>query len=322
MGVFFLLIPALAFVGLRSARLLPSRWVQETGDEESARLSRDEIRKQAAERIEPTFAWARRESRRALETQLRLLKVFFDEARERVPEFSESVLGFRGKWYFLADKVPFTKGDRHPEFLRRAFAEHLFAPEDLVQLMEQVSRGYADALESIENRMLVRLREDVEDLPGSALPEFADPTTLRAAYQESIARTLAHFRADLRADLATEVLSLVAGEVLAQVAVRMGVSAGLLAASATTSWATFGVGLAVGLVVDQLVSWVWDWWADPAGQLTTELQSRLQSLHTLIVEGDEASVGLRSRLVDFARQRANLRERAVENLLSRSGTYP
>ncbi|HUY87636.1 MAG TPA: hypothetical protein VMV10_02770 [Pirellulales bacterium] len=276
-----------------------------------------EIRAEAAARAERSLAWADAESQRAL--QLAPLDEFFADVKKHTPQFADAVLGLGSKWRFVADKLPYTRGNRHAEFLQSAFREHLFAPEDLSRAIEQIARSYADSLTAIENRMLVKLREDLSDLPPAALPQFADEATLWAAYQDALQRTLAHIGDDLKADVSQELVSLVAGEVLTQVAVRLGVSAGILGAGAGASWATLGAGLVVGLIVDQLVSWIWDWWADPRGNLAAELNDKLNHLHALIVDGDDAAPGLKAALGDFARRRAELRKAAILELLRTDG---
>ncbi len=277
--------------------------------------SREEIRREALVRARRSLTWAEQQSRAATERQFEPVDDFFADAKRRTPQFAGSVLGWSSKWRFVADKMPFTRGDRHAEFLRQTFKEQLFAPEDLSRAVEQVVRSYGDSLSEIENRMLVKLRQDLSDLPPSALPEFADETALAGAYQEALRRTLDHVGADLKADISKELVSLVAGEVLTQVAVRLGVSAGILGAGASTSWATFGAGLVAGLIVDQLVSWIWDWWADPTGNLAAELNAKLDQLQRLIVEGDDASPGLKQALAEFARRRAEVRQAAISELL-------
>jgi hypothetical protein len=225
------------------------------------------------------------------------------------------VLGWRSKWKFVRDKVPFSRGGRHAAFLREAFAKHLFTPEDLNTAVEQAVRGYGDAIAGVENQMLVRIRADLVDLARADLPEFSDQAELVAAYDIAMKRAVSHIGTDVTADVATLLVSLIAEEVLAQAAVRMGVSAGLLGAGAGTSWATFGAGLVVALIVDQLITWVWDWWSDPRGDLAAELNIRLDELHDQIVEGDTSAEGLRPRLAEFARQRASLRREAVFEML-------
>ncbi len=290
-------------------------WPSPTGLPAAAGPTDDEIRREALVRARRSLSWAEQTSEAAIDRQLKPLNDFFTDAKQRTPQFAARVLGWGSKWRFVADKTPFTRGDRHAEFLRQAFNEHLFGPQDLSRAVEQVAHGFGDALDEIENRMLVKLRQDLSDLPPSALPAFADPATLSAAYQDAVQRTLDHVGADLNADVTKELISLVAGEVLTQVAVRLGVSAGILGVGAGASWATLGAGLVVGLIVDQMVSWVWNWWADPTGNLAAELNGKLDDLERLIIAGDDTMPGLKKSLAEFARRRAEVRRAAMAELL-------
>lgn len=266
-------------------------------------------------RTEQNLAWADEESRRAVDRHIAPLDDFFAAARQGTPAFADAVLGWGSKWRFVADKLPFTSGGRHAAFLRRTFDDHLFKPGDLSGAIEQSARGYANALEGVENQMLVRLREDLSDLPPAALPQFADPSSLATAYDSALARALEHVGTNVEVDVAALLVSIVTEEVLTQVAVRLGVSAGILGAGAGASWATLGAGVVIGLIVDQLVTWVWDWWADPRGNLAADMNRKLADLHRLIVEGDEQTPGLRPTLAEFARQRCDVRRTAVLSLL-------
>jgi hypothetical protein len=277
--------------------------------------SSDFLLREALGRAENNLAWADRKSRHALEHDLAVLDEFFDNVKQRTPRFANVVLGWGSKWRFVADKTPFTKGDRHAEFLRRAFDEQLFTPDDLRQAIEQATNGFADDLAAIENRMLLKIREDVGDLPAAELPELANESSWLAAYEAALSRASLRAGDDVTADAATSIVSLAACEVLTQLAVRMGASAGILSVGAGSSVATFGAGLVVGLIVDQLVSWVWEWWADPRGNLAADLDRRFDELRDLIVEGDSETRGLRSSLSAFAQRRADARRAAVLGMI-------
>jgi hypothetical protein len=273
------------------------------------------VRREAVGRAQKSLAWAERKSKHALVRDLAPLDEFFAGVKQRTPNFAEIALGWGSKWRFVADKTPFTKGGRHAAFLRRAFDEHLFEPDDLRRVIEQTANGFADDLAAIENRMLLKIREDLGDLPADALPEMADEARWLAAYDTTLSRASGRAGDEVNADVATQIVSLVAGEVLTQVAVRLGASAGILSAGAGSSWATFGAGLVIGLIVDQLVCWVWDWWADPRGSLAADMNRKLDELRDLIVDGDDQTRGLRASLADFAQQRADARRAAVLEML-------
>jgi hypothetical protein len=266
----------------------------------------------------PHLRWAQGRCARALDAQMASLDGFFRDAKRRTPRFAERALSWSSKWRFVADYIPGTRGDRHQQFLRESFAQHVFEPKRLEAAVREVIAGYLADVRSIENQMLVRLRADLANLPNTALTAAQDHRQLQASFDRAIARAVAATGSSLRADLAGELVSTIAGEVLAQVAVRLGVSAGILGTGAASSWATFGAGLVVALIVDQLVSWVWNKLADPVGDLALELQKKLDELHGLIVWGSQGSWGLRDRLGQFSRQRGRLREAAVLELVRSS----
>ena len=272
----------------------------------------------ARARIEPSLSWANEESLAAVDRQTAHLTRFFEEARGRTPQFATSVLGWGSKWRFVADQVPFTRGDRHAEFLKKAFADHLFSDKELTQAIEQVARGFGDTITDVENRMLVRLRQDIAGLPAAELPQFRDLDQLQVAYRTALDRAQTHVGANVSSDVGTLVMSFVVQEVLTQVAVRLGVSAGVLGVGASTSWATFGIGLVVGVIIDQLISWAWDSWADPRGKLALEMNAKLGQIERLIVEGDDELPGLRKKLTEFAQRRAEARRTAILSLFPES----
>jgi hypothetical protein len=274
------------------------------------------VRRQAVQRAIPKLDWADAESRRIAGNELAAIDRFFDDAKDRTPAFAGKVLGWSSKWRFVADRVPLTRGDRHDEFLRKAFNEQLFTPEQLAKVVERAIQNELNALTGVENQMLVRIRADLEDLPPNALPAAADQQQWSAAYEQALATARARIASSLKTDLSSEVTSLIAGEVMTLVAIRLGVSAGVLAAGAGSTLPTLGIGLVVSLIVDQLVAWVWDWWQDPRGELAAEVNRKLDEMRKLILDGDGVSPGLRGRMEEFVRARATLRREAVLSMLN------
>lgn len=240
---------------------------------------------------------------------------FFHDAQQSTGPFAEEALGWGSKWRLVVDHVPYTRGGRHEAFLRAQFEKQVFSPQQLEQAVSGAISAYLAEVRSVEGRMLVDLRTDMADVPGAFPAAALDESEFRQLYEESLALAASSAGGSLQADIGTQMVSLIAGEVLTAVAVRLGVSAGILGTGAATSWATLGVGLVVGVIVDQIVCWVWDWYADPEGELAAQLNSKLEVLRRMIVEGPG---GLRERLEQFAAQRAAVRQQAVLNLLEPS----
>ena len=263
----------------------------------------------------PHLGWAEQECNQVIDEHVKAIDTFFADSKQNTPAFAEVALSWGSKWRLVADHVPFTDGGRHETYIRERFEEYVFTPAQLEDAVKQVVAGYLKHVESIEGQMLVRIRTDVADFPSAYLIARVDESKLQASYNDAVARVIEATGSNLRADIATELVSIITGEVLTQVAVRLGVSAGILGAGAASSWATFGVGIIVGVIVDQIVSWVWDWYADPKGNLATELDGKLDEINELLVNGSDDTEGLRARLRAFAKERATVRSRAVMALL-------
>lgn len=266
----------------------------------------------------PHLKWAQREAARLLDEHLQQVDDFFDDSRRHTPDFAERALSWGSKWRLVADHVPFTKGDRHRAYIRSQFEQHLFTPAQLSDLVEEVVVSHLAHLGSVESEMLVRIRADIADFPEAYPIAQLDQAGLGAQYDEAVTQVLAATASSMRSDVGTLLVSEIAGEVLTQVALRLGVSAGILTTGAASSWATFGVGLVVGLMVDQIVSWVWDRYADPVGSLASQLDRKLADMRDLIVDGSDDMQGLRSRLKNYADERARVREAAVLAILRKT----
>jgi hypothetical protein len=279
----------------------------------------EQARKRAQASAESRLDAADKASEEALAEHLKALDRFFDDAKQNSRAFAADALGWGSKWRLIADHLPFTRNDRHQEFLRDKFEEHFFSPEQLEAVVRQVVRSYLDHLQSIESQALVDLQADLSDQPRLLDIQSLDPSQLEEAFRKALSLAQEHTSSDLKADVGQQVVGIIVGEVLTQVAVRMGVSAGILGAGAGSGVATLGVGIVVGLIVDQLVSLVWDWLADPKGHLADELDEKLDELHDLIVTGDNDHQGLQGQLKKCAQERSKLRRQAVLDLIQSSG---
>jgi hypothetical protein len=254
-------------------------------------------------------------SQQIIDDQLAPINTFFQSTKEGTAKFAELSLGWGSKWRLVADNIPYTQGDRHSEYLRSKFEEFVFTPEQFEKVIRQSVDGYLSELKSIESKMLVDLKADLDDFPADSALRRLDATQWQESFDDAIAKATAAATDQIGSDVATQLVSIITGEVLAQVAVRLGVSSGILTTGAASGWATFGVGVAIGLVIDQLVTIAWDHWADPKGKLTKQLNMKIQEINILIRNGDSQVQGLRTRFRQIADQRAVLRKDAIIELL-------
>jgi len=269
----------------------------------------------AREIAKPHLTWAEQETERVIDEHIRALDGFFSDSKKNTPAFARDALDWESKWNLIKDFVPFTEGGKHENYIRERFEKHIFTPASVEQAVRQVVESYLREVKSIEGTMLVRIKADVSDFPAEYPIATLDKSRLEQIYGEAIQHAIDAAKNDAAAGASLEVVSIIVGEVLTQVAVELSVSAGILGAGAALSWETLGIGLVVGMIVDVIVSWVWDWWKDPKGELAAKVNTKLDEIHRLIVEGSQKVVGLRVRLREVARERTRVRETAVISVL-------
>jgi hypothetical protein len=266
-----------------------------------------ELRRRARERALPLLDQVDQEARQAVADQIRALDAFFDEARARTPALAESVLGFASEWRLVADWVPLAGGGRHEAFLRAQFSHLLFTSEELDRRMQAAINGYLQSEHAIEDRLLVRLRQDREDIPAAVPDAGRDLDAIRVVLDRAVAETMTRSQASLQVDIAREIVVLAAAEVFTRLAVRTVLPATL---AGSGLW-TFGLGLAAAVAADQAMAWTWDRWTDPRGQLVEALDARLDELRQRVVDGMPEKPGLRMQLEALARERATQRRAVV-----------
>jgi hypothetical protein len=269
-------------------------------------VSRDELRRRARERALALLDQADHETRQAVVDQIQALDTFFDDAKARTPALAESVLGFASEWRLVADHIPYAGAGRHAAFLREQFDRQLFTVAQLNERIQAAIRGYLRSEREIEDRLLVRLHQDLDDIPA-ALPDAGlDLDAVRVILDRAMAEATVRVQAGLQLDVAREIVVLASAEILTRLAVRTAVPASL---AGSGPW-TFGLGLAAAVAADQALAWSWDRWTDPRGQLVEVLDASLDELRRRVLDGTPEGPGLRKRLVALARERA-ARWRAV-----------
>ena len=251
----------------------------------------------------------------ATRTHFQAIETLFDRSRAQAPGFAKSALGWGSKWRIIADATPFTRGDRHAEYLKDQFEKQVLKGEDLSKAIEQVVTEFLADIRSAESKMLVDLRIDVEDLKSTYSLGLMDADEVQSHFDAAIDSAMLVSGYDLQSNISSQLVSIVVGEVLTQVAVRLGVSAGILGTGAASGWVTLGVGVIVGLVIDQIVSAVWTRISDPQKNLEQELNIQLKVMQRLICFGDNDTKGLVQHFEDIAKSRAELRRIAVLKLL-------
>ncbi len=263
----------------------------------------------------PHLALAEERITNATRSHFDSLNTLFDHSRSQSGRFAKSALGWGSKWRIIADATPFTRGDRHAEYLREQFELQVLKGEDLTKAIEQVVTEFLAEIRSTESNMLVDLRADVEDFSHTYDLGLMDAALVQSHFDAAIENAMQISGYDLQSNISSQLVSIIVGEVLTQVAVRLGVSAGILGTGAASGWVTLGIGVVVGLVIDQIVSAIWARWSDPSKNLEEELNYQLKVMQRVICYGDEKTKGLVQHFEEIAKSRAELRRIAVLKLL-------
>jgi hypothetical protein len=267
------------------------------------------------ELVKPHLATAEERITEATRNHFGPIDSVLDRSRSQSDQFASLALGWSSKWRIVADAIPFTQGDRNAIYLREQFERIVLKGSDLEKAMEQSVQEFIADIRSIESKMLVDLRADIQHLSNDYQLAKVEVEELQTRFDEAIENAMQVASTDLQANISSQLVSIVVGEVLTQVAVRLGVSAGILGAGAASGWATLGVGVVVGIVIDQIVMSVWSRWSNPKEQLVDALHHQLNVVQDMICLGDGQTKGLVKHFEEIAKSRSQLRRIAIMNIL-------
>jgi hypothetical protein len=244
----------------------------------------------ARERAQAALEAAAAQSHHAVAATLTELDDLFVQQRRRLPELAEELLGLSAQWRYLADRLPLGAGGRQAAFVRQALLGTLFDQSFLNAEVARAVARYLEAERAIDDKLLVRLRLDLADLPAPTAIELPDRLELLEADRAGV---LVDATASVRVVLGHELAALAVGEVLAEVALRLGASAGLVGAGEISVATTFGVGLAAGLAAERAIAWAF---GDPRDDLARRLGAALDELKRWVLDGAPGFPGLRAGL--------------------------
>ncbi len=254
--------------------------------------------------------WAEVQAKAGLDAHVAAVKNFFHTARQATRSYAEAVLGWNSKWKLASDYV--TGSQEHQAFLQREFEGRLFSEAELKQLVQQTVNACLRHTDDVEAQMLVRLKADLDRLPDQSVSTGIDIDALQATLQTALHQVATAAQAELGAAVGREVVSYVAGEALTYAGAQLATSAGILTTGAGSSWATLGVGIVVSLIADAIVTEIYNQQFDPAGKLAEMLNSQLDQMESLILQGTSASPGLQSRLMDYTARRNAARRQLIQ----------
>lgn len=269
--------------------------------------------------VRPYIDQADQRAHDAVDESLGELNAFFEQANTNARPFAETAFSMGTKWRLMVDFVPFTKGNRHEEYLKAKFNEMVFSDEQLVKVVKDTVADYLRRLENIDNKMLVDIRADLPDIAEGSILQTLDEQRLLETYREMIEKVRRLYASKSANDIGANAVSFAAGEitsqVLGQIAVRLGISSGILVSGAGSSLVTLGIGQVVAFIVDYIIAIIWDWYADPKGNLAADIVRGIDSIR------NETVICLREHLADLARQHRKHRKEMVRTFLNQQADH-
>ena len=251
---------------------------------------------------------------KAIEPSLVPLLDFFKKARSGIPKFAESARGWISTGKLAWDALPFTANTRHKEYLRNEFDLHVFRATDLQSTIERCLNRFEQAIVSAESEMLVRLNADSPDLPSYPKKQI-DHVALNRECLAIISRSEKATQESVVKGVSQLIIAEITQRVLTQVTASLARSLGLYGIGSMLAPETFGASIVAAILIDSLIGWIWNWFADPRGNLISELNRKIAFIESVLTEGTDGKGGLKHEMNKYAKERRSIRDQAVRNLL-------
>lgn len=282
---------------------------------DSQRLATEKVQKDYGPLIAPHLEKAKKETDQAIEKTLFEIAQLFEAAKQGTRGFAEVALGWGSKWRYLEDRLPWTDGTKHRQYLEDNFRKMVLDCNDFANSLNSILRLLQKEVEDIEGRMLVALRADLPDLPPSHPFHRWDDARWHKEFRAAIDAAEKKAKDEVAVTIGREVCVGILSELSTLVMRQLLASAGILSLGGALAPETLGLSLVIGLIVDHIVSWVLDKVYDPAGGLALELNRKLDQLRNQVIKGTDQELGLRSVLEQMSQHRNKLRREAIIQLL-------
>ena len=255
----------------------------------------------------------------AVDKGIKPVQDIFEAARANTRAFAGDAMGWRAKGHVAWDFVPCTSKKSLERYLEFLVGKHLFTRESIEASVERGVTLFSGHIEECENKMLVDLLADINELPGNIQPKLGTPAAFAEKFRETISDTRrfagkwngVEAGALLAGALLGSIVQKLVVNVIAAVLRKFGFTSTLVGAGSAGGL----IGLMVGLVIDCLVSWLMDWWFDPRGNLARDLSEKMTEMEELIVKGKDSEPGMQNTLQAVLDSRNKLRRAALELLI-------
>ncbi len=259
-------------------------------------------------------AQAERESAEARRRAVKEIKREFEEAKERVPDFSSRLLSLTGKWNYIRRGSKSYRG-----WVEREFEERVLDQEALDQAISDVVESWAHKLDGIVNQAILDLAATYEALLEQAFEEGRrldwDPQTAASMVQKHIRELETESIRQMGSAMGVWVGQISSVEMAVEIIRRVFIRTGIIGGAAVkSSKFTLGVSLVIGFIVEQAIDRIIRLINDPRERITEEVRSRLDDAFEILKYGqDEDDSGLVPAMNAFTETRLDGIVQGVES---------
>lgn len=298
----------IAAIGIISARLLIEQY------------ERHRIRTEAWEKAQSLIE----ESRRTIGTKLdsavkQPVQEYFHRTFARADAFAGEVLSFSGKWKYAKSKLQ--SGDKeYAKWIEAELTRTLLDPHEMQDVIKTSAQQYLEEINAEENRLLVKLSQDVFAMPEFASLHMISAEQVKKCFDGSLAEVSKELSKAIGRETGTFVASEIAMMVLSRVIGRLTISGVVIGGGAALSPESLGLTLAAAVVVDYVVTKIWNMFSNPEKEIAEKVKQQLYELRNQVLwgENNKDDDGLLYELNRIATDRDSLRSSAIKNMIFNS----
>ena len=269
----------------------------------------EEIQKKLVPEILGILKEAESQMKESSEKSLKKISLYFDDAKTKVPEFTDWALGNWSKAYYLVDTITFGRTSWNKGLLREKFESIVISESSINIEIEKFRQNYLAAMEEVLNGMWLKIETTLGNYPSVLEIQKVDIRHVRSKINEIIFK--AQKGAQTQAAISGPLLLLscaleeglkhvfkilavqIASKTGASTVSRSAASAGIMGAGAAGSGVTLGLSIVGAIAIDYMLGYLLDSYFDPKGNLTTEIKKNIDEMHRTIMNGNGDQQGIR-----------------------------
>lgn len=261
------------------------------------------------------------ESQRSIGTKLdsivkQPVQEYFHRAFARADAFAGEVVSLSGKWQYAKSKLQL--GDKeYAKWMETELTRTLLDPNEMQDVIKKSAQQYLEEITAEENRLLVKLSQDVFAMPEFASLHLISEEQMKRSFDAALADVSKELPKAIGRDVGTFVASDIAATVLVGVVARLTVSGTIIGGGAAFSPESLGITLVAAVVIDYVVTKAWNMFSDPEKDIAKKVREQLYELRNQVLWGDgnKDDDGLLHELDQLSKARAKLRSSAIKHMI-------